>query len=359
MIFVLIFFMAFNSTKSRTWNDTELNDGRNFNTEFDRLYENDSFLKTYIENVTAGNNIIALQVNSGWQEIIAPVSADWSRIRFGNNTFVVVEENSDNVIYSTNNGQGWSIATAAEANQWRGLAFGGGQFVAVAVSGLNRTMYSNDNGQNWTAISAIDANAWESVAFGNDVFVAVSSDGTNRVMWTSDITGGWTAANAASASTWRAIEFGNDTFVAIAQGGETMYSTDDGQNWTAGASLPAGANWDTIEFGNGVFIAQGPSGSSRKAYSTDNGQTWTVLDSADAGGAASTDLAFGLDVFVSCQNGTGKSISKNDGQSFVQSTVPNESWVSVAFGNNTFIMIANTGGSSDAILRIKIEFLDL
>jgi len=43
-------------------------------------------------------------------------------------------------------------------------------------------MYSTDNGNNWTILNSLETNQWTTVSYGNGYFVAAAQSGTTRTM---------------------------------------------------------------------------------------------------------------------------------------------------------------------------------
>jgi len=195
---------------------------------------------------------------------------------------------------------------------------------------------------------------WVGVAFVGGTFVAVANGSavTNR-----SIDGqNWTAGGTIPGSTsWTSIAAGaigaTNYFVAVASGGTVAaYSTDGGQNWTA-ATLPSSSTWSSVTYYNGVFVAVA-SGGTAAAYST-NGTTWTAatLPSSStwtdvAGGFIGTSVYF----VAIASGGTAAAYSPDSGVTWVATgALPaTATWSSVTFGNNRFVAVAS-GGTAAAI----------
>ena len=98
--------------------------------------------------------------------------------------FVVISDADQDVVYSDNGGQTWSITgTALPANGFGEMAYGAGKFVAIN-SGTTSAAYSED-GITWTGVTApASFAAVTDIAWGNGKFVALG--GTNGIMYSLD-----------------------------------------------------------------------------------------------------------------------------------------------------------------------------
>jgi hypothetical protein len=262
------------------------------------------------------------------------------------------------------------------------IAYGNNKFVAGDADG--KMAYSSD-GVTWTAIppgyntgNVFNAgDNIEAIAFGNDTFVAVGDWGhANRIAYSSNgIT--WTAVDETAfnyPSNIYAVAFGNNMFVAGGSSGKIAYSSN-GVTWTAVTTnafeyvddndgKTYTAEIEAIAYGNNIFVAVGADG--RAATSTD-GIRWTAVttnafDYVSSGityKARIQAIAFGNGTFVAgCGayygNGWhGKLIATStDGKNWTPVNVGSifirgkGSWAGVdaiAFGNNKFVALANTG----------------
>jgi len=279
-------------------------------------------------------------------------------------------------------GGDWTLVSAAELNEWQEIAYGNGVFVAVAQTGTNRIMRSTDYGVTWNAIAAPAATSWWSIAYGNGVFIALCWDGasTQRVIRSTDygvtwnfvgtlsgtprdVTYGngvfvivcgsdpyslysidygatWTELINTPTQTWEAVAYGNGVFVAVSSDGtnRAMRSTDYGVTWTSIAT-PGSHYWREITYGNGVFIAVAQSGPNYAMRSTDDGLTWSEVSVL----TSTTSITYADGVFI----GFGSAYintSFDDGLTWHSSSTPEIcTWSSVAYGNNRFVAVAQSG----------------
>ena len=239
----------------------------------------------------------------------------------------------------------WTAIASPVQNSWYAVTYGDGVFVAVGYSGTNRAMRSVDGGLTWEDRSVPEGNTWLSVAYGNGTFVAVATDGTNRVMRSTDNGYSWSSASAAAADSWSDVTYGNGTFVAVSYDGTVMYSTNNGSSWSSATTVPEANSWEQVAYGNGVFVAVSSDGTNRTMYSTDDGDTWTAV--ASSATESWYSVAYGDGVFVAVAAGTDTIMwSDDDGQSWNSETASSSAnWNSVIYGYDSFVAVNTSGGA--------------
>lgn len=164
----------------------------------------------------------------------------------------------------SDNGTSWSAATSLpEANNWIDVIWDDTHsvFIAVALSGVNRTMWSSD-GKSWTVVAAASALSWAGLAISSaGVAVAVADSSvasTQLVMTSSDGGASWTLQTHPSIKTNRGIVGGVGTRLGIGysddldmflitgtDGANITYayrSTDAGVTWTVSNTIPTISN---------------------------------------------------------------------------------------------------------------------
>jgi hypothetical protein len=213
------------------------------------------------------------------------------------------------------------------------IAYGNGRFVAT----FNGIAYS-DNGINWNVLPNIGFSI-ELVAFGNGRFVGVSNGyiaySNNGINWNVvqiPIIDGF----------WMGLTYGNGRFVAIGTTnnnlGKVMYS-DDGVNWIQSTIIYS--NFRGIAYGNGRFVAVG-SDANFYTYSND-GIIWSK------GNYSANDnpdhITYGNGRFVAISRETifgdvTSSAYSNDGITWVNSSIPNQRWNSIKYGDGKFVAIS-------------------
>ena len=174
---------------------------------------------------------------STWNNTPMPAASYWSKIAYGNNTWITVSENfsgaistdgitwttsstplygtfgfvygnglfvgsGSSVAAATTDGITWSTSTLANNGYHYGLAYGDGKFVAAPVSSSNIGSLSTD-GITWTATTLPYSTSWYGVAYSGGKFVAISYSSGYNAISTDGIT--WTANTPVVAYQWGSI----------------------------------------------------------------------------------------------------------------------------------------------------------
>ena len=164
--------------------------------------------------------------------------------------FVVISDADQDVAYSDNGGQTWSITgTALPANGYGEMVYGAGKFVAIN-SGTTSAAYSTD-GITWTGVTAPAAfAAVTDIVWGNGKFVALG--GTNGIMYSLDgITWYENTLTLPLTATERKLAYGQGTFVITSDDTDQVQYSHDGLYWqayTLATTVTGGYN--AIAFGN-------------------------------------------------------------------------------------------------------------
>ena len=131
-------------------------------------------------------------------------------IAYGKGVFVAIKTNSDQITYSSNEGDTWNTTNLPISDTWTSITYGNGRFVIVGAT--DKTLYSFD-GTTWYTGDII-ASQWEKVGYGQGLFLAVASDSTRvahsqdgRVWRTIDETSSVKALNRSE--TYTSMAFGN------------------------------------------------------------------------------------------------------------------------------------------------------
>ena len=187
--------------------------------------------------------------------------------------FVVISDADQDVAYSDNAGQTWSITgTALPANGFGEMVYGAGKFVAIN-SGTTSAAFSED-GVTWTGVTApASFAAVTDIVWGNGKFVALG--GTNGIMYSLDgVTWYENTLTLPLTATERKIAYGQGTFVISSDDTDEVQYSHDGLYWQSytltGTATTGGFN--AIAFGNpaqeGKFVmilpGAGTSGKSAK-----------------------------------------------------------------------------------------------
>jgi hypothetical protein len=189
--------------------------------------------------------------------------------------FVVISDADQDVAYSDNGGQTWSITgTALPANGFGEMVYGAGKFVAIN-SGTTSAAYSED-GISWTGVTApASFAAVTDIVWGNGKFVALG--GTNGIMYSLDgVTWYENTLTLPLTATERKIAYGQGTFVISSDDTDEVQYSHDGLYWQSytltGTATTGGFN--AIAFGNpaqeGKFVMLLPGAGTAGKYAKIN-----------------------------------------------------------------------------------------
>jgi hypothetical protein len=276
--------------------------------------------------VAAGNGYIQTSIDTGntWSSYL---SSDISCITYSRETgtFVAISKTFTNGTYISTDGLNWTQYRNLPTNvnsASTSIAHGNGLYVAV-LNGDSNVFYSRD-GQFWSIVNVPSGvHTWNSIAYGNGKFISVASDGTlmvsyNATDW-SIISGGTVVGPIYYASgIW--VSFSGVSYAGYIP----AYSTDGTTFYNTNTPLPYNfiSVYDfglpRISYGNGYFM-------------------------------------FLVNVISSSTSGVRKSLSdlnytaaySQDGINWsTLLTPPTTSWSGLAFGQNTFMGINTTGGTT-------------
>jgi hypothetical protein len=151
----------------------------------------------------------------------------------------------------------------------------------------------------------------------------------------------WTAGTAQTGN-WVSVIYGNGRFVAVGLVVEVMYSTNGGSTWTLGTAQPG--QWAGVAYGNGVFVAvnRASFGLTTQMISSDGGQTWAYASNPSSFGQYA--ITFSGDRFVSV--GLYSASYSFDGDTWYETfNIPSSlyAWSSVTYGNGTFVATSASG----------------
>ena len=206
-----------------------------------------------------------------WVEETLPAVREWHTLASGDDIFVAIARDSDRIGYSKN-GTDWRQRNIGIQRQWADVVyggFGGGRFVMIAENS-NDVLWSND-GFTWGNTTIPDATGdsttrqWQKIAYGQGKYLALSGtlDGAiatsvNGIDWTV------TTGVIPGGHDWAGVAYGNNMWVALDRNSDTYYYSMDGETWT-GATAPTDPttggvdpyNWKRLRYANGLFVAVG------------------------------------------------------------------------------------------------------
>ena len=295
-------------------------------------------------------------INWTAQNVTAPSAGNWSDIATGllddgSTTFhpmgtIIVADGSGSIV-RTSDGDTWTAGSLPGALSSAGensIAFGNvssGVNRFVVISDADQDIaYSDDGGQNWTLqSSALSAIGFDSITYGKGLYVAARTGTTsvaysdNGVVWQDTTLPGTIAGNV----TW-----GNGRFVVIGGTNGVMYSLD-GVNWynptipgAGNLTLPLTATERQVAYGQGVFVITSDD-TDEIQYSEDGlyWQAYTLTGGAVTGGFNA--VAFG-----------------NPEKAGVFSILPNASGTGARYANIGATTKARAGIANEQIFEFRI-----
>lgn len=249
-----------------------------------------------------------------WTETKMPSVATWTKIIYGEDKFVAIDDGSntsntktDVAAYSID-GVNWVASTLPASAGWRSVAYGNGVYVAVAYA-KNYVAYSTD-GITWTLVDLPQARNWADVTYGGDKFVMVATNDTSYTAYSADGIN-WTMGAMPSDSYWQNIAYGENKFVATGAYGTMAYSAD-GITWSA-ATFPASVSNLIMTYGNGKFVVVETSASdgTTSLFYSEDGINWVMAN--DISGAYLNCITYGGGKFIIISAASTKGYYSMDG----------------------------------------------
>ena len=274
-------------------------------------------------NVSMGNPITTFTFTPN------SVAAQYSRIAFGNNTFVIIGE-PGKVFYSTN-GTTWTASTPPSPT-----------FVGAMRTVLytNTFMILTENEPSNVYTSA-DGITWIKLAPStNPTSIFHASFGNNSIVGIKQVTGALSVSLTAAGTAWSTAPFTGGLALTGTVFG-TMSNTTNGTNmflifgtniirrnqdetltdetkWTAPTTTPAGA-WAYGGFGNDTFVLTSSDTVGKLTISRDAGKTWSTP--IDFGITLRKPIYFDGEWYIGSDSGF-MMVSKNNGVSWQKITAP-------------------------------------
>jgi hypothetical protein len=402
-----------NSLNGITWNSYPSTEQNNWT---DVIYGKDKFIAI---SSNGTNRIMYSRDSITWYPITSIEQNQWVSITYGNDLFVAVSNSGDNRVMISSDGFTWK-KVKVESYSWKKIIFYNNLFVAVATSGNYRIMYSPD-GINWNYKLTPENNTWNSLANSQSYIIGVSSDGNNRTMFASNVNS-WNKYNKLERSYNKSICFSDELKLFLSVSYNRILVTYDGSNFSDelifssflsqsfiksdwryilsikgykyglvllfGKSSTVNINftnlnsksfssynnisaynngyfysasncqsntWECAALGgiyNNIIVAVSSDGTNRvmkiavnslESYlPTFTAPTWTSISVPQNSWKS---IAYGNEKFVAVSNsGTNRVMySINEGTSWISISVTQNSWKSIAFGNKTFVAIADSG----------------
>ncbi len=299
------------------------------------------------------------RVNSGafWKASSTPTGASAiTPVVYGAGKFVTYVS-SFSTAQSSDGGVTWTTGTTSPGfGSGPDIAYGNGVFACIysgtATGGHGKfgTQVSSD-GLTWgsttlTNLSGSMSPAGWFLTYGNGMFVGIDTGG---LYWATSPDGlTWTHGNLSATGSVTSLAYGNGLFEIA--GRSTLYSSTDGQTWTAVTSFPGTMGTSYVTYLAGKWYAED---SSHNLYSSTDGQTYTPVTGANFGPlVGGNGILYSLGV-----NGSSPSLQYSlDGTTWWPTTALNSlyttfnnSWGNWCFGNGNWVAVATaTAGSQYA-----------
>lgn len=285
-----------------------------------------------------------------WTAKTMPSSSSWSRIAYGNGTFVAIIASATNKCATSPDGSTWTQRTMASSQDWKDVAFGAGVFVAMAGSGgAVNTAATSPDGITWTTRNMPGAYGWSAVTYANGKFYCLG--GGKCATSTDGIT--WSMVTIAYDKSWYQLVHGNGILIATIESNKVYTSSDGGVTWVE-RSL---AFYTTgITFGNGLFVI---ATQSDYCYTSTDGVTWVARDMPVFGGGTKIwrAPAYGGGVFIMLNSGTTEAAVSFDGKVWEPATLPSTAtWTGSAYGDGYFV--AGASGGTTALKSASVITYD-
>ena len=165
------------SSDGTTW--TSLTLPSSVNTWTDVAYGN--FYWLALGTTTAGSNSVVAYSNSngaGWRTSALPTNANWSKIVYGNGTFVAITNDSTRVAYSTNQGLTW---TASSLSSSTAITLTGAPVISTAQQKFGvSSLYLN--GSSYVTVASDENFAYNNEDFTIEFYWRPTALGTQQIL---------------------------------------------------------------------------------------------------------------------------------------------------------------------------------
>ena len=196
--------------------------------------------------------VITSTTGESWAEV-NPAGSSWlENVAYGNGTWVAVGNNE--ALWATDINS-WSSTVVPGAFDLHGVTYAEGLFVAVGGwTSAKANIFTSPDGQDWTLVENSVNGTLYDIAYGNGRFVAV---GDSHLYYSDDLATWNLLARFANGPLY-GVAWSGGKFVTVGVDGE-MYTSPDGAVWTQVASGTSLKLEDVAADGK-RFIAVGDSG---------------------------------------------------------------------------------------------------
>lgn len=206
-----------------------------------------------------------------WQTLYVPITSGFNEIRYLNNLFVAVGNNTGTTnmagIASSTDGITWSPGYSGVGANLVSVAYGASKYVAVgAVQGSIASVVWSTDSINWYRAAGTGAQALSRIIYAGGQFVAVGASGS--IIYSSDgVT--WAAASGAAGSLLD-LTYGASVYAAVGNSG--IYYSTNGVSWSQSSAVTTGAS---ILFANSLFVVPLLTTAAINVLTSTDGITWT------------------------------------------------------------------------------------
>jgi hypothetical protein len=316
-----------------------------------------------------GNRVMTSPNGINWTISTSAADNAWWSISYGNGLFLAVATNGVNQLMTSPDGITWTSRTASENKAWTSATFSNGKFVAVAGNlSNNRVMTSEDAfAPSQPTINAITPRD----TYATVAFTAPASSGSSAItgyQYSIDNGTNWvTPSPAVTASPFRISGLTSGTTYNVQLRGvntqgagcgsatvntTTLVPTVPNAPTSVGAS--AGVNAAYIAFT--APTNDGGADITAYEYTINNGGTWTPVASTISplyitGLTACTEYSIKIRAVNAVGGGSpsaGVTVTPENGQLAginwtSRTSVANNPWISVTYGNGLFVAVASLG----------------
>ena len=286
---------------------------------------------------------------TSWNQVTMPCDGTWSKVCYGDNKCIAINNSKKAVAYSTTGTGGWQLTgytlPKIDDNIWGSICYGNGKFVVTATANATGvSLYSTTGTNSWNTVS-LPTTSWYSVTYANNIFFATSLQymtySTTGTSWASAISMNYNGGNSRSDPC-----YGNGRVVTVVMRGSIAQWSTTGSTWT-NAALPQDPNssssvvWVSVCYGKDKFVATAAS-TKHAAYSTTGTGNWTAISLPYSG--TWYKICYGDNKFItySCASGNYEGLYSTDG---IHWSTDGSSY-QLSFGSKGKINITTTGSGT-------------
>ena len=242
----------FYSEDGKTWTIQEIDDRGKSSV----AYGNGKFVAVSNE----GGWVYSSTDGETWSSVQLSVTEDYNRIRYVNNTFIIVGNNG--TIITSPDGETWTIRTSGTETDLRGIAYGNNMYI---VGGRDYILVSTDL-ETWTSYTLpTGVGGCNSLAFANGIFMLGSAN--FGVVCTSVDGQTWIFQYEPPDHNGSVfVEYLNNMFVCVCDSWKYIITSTDGTNLDFSENLVSG--FSAVAYGQDKLVVVGTSGLIYNSYIT-------------------------------------------------------------------------------------------